>query len=104
MEIKTLSKFKYRVKDGDTLSEICSRFNTSKENIFRNNNNIDLFVGEWIEITVNEFLTHIVKPTQTLSQIAQMYNVDVSDIIEFNNLKTDKTYIGQILKINNKNK
>ena len=51
-------KFYYRVLDGDNLREICQKFNTSKENILRNNKEIPLYAGEWVEITVNDFIEH----------------------------------------------
>ena len=99
MEIKQCKQFYYRVQSGDNLFSICSRFNTSKENIIRNNNDLDLYVGEWIIIKINEFKTHIVKPTEKLIDIATKYNVNIEKLKNDNNLKTEKLFIGQILKI-----
>ena len=97
MEIE--KQFVYRVQDNDTLASICLKFNTSIENIIRNNKEIPLFAGELIEIKVNDYINHIVKPTESLPKIAQKYSITTDDIINRNNLLTDKVYIGQILKI-----
>ncbi len=99
MKTKLLKQFYYRVKIDDTLDEIYSRFNTSKENVLRNNDDIPLYPGEWIRITQNDYITHIVKPTETLEQIAIKYNIDILEIKQKNNLTSDKLFIGQILKI-----
>ena len=93
------NNFIYRVEDEDTLASICLRFNTTAENIIRNNKDIPLFVGELIEIKVNEYVSHFVKPAQAIEDIATQYNVTINDIKEKNNLQTDKLYIGQMLKI-----
>lgn len=94
-----LNNFKYRVLPGDTENSICVKFNTSKQNILRNNPQIPLYAGEWIEIEVNNFLSHIVKPMQTLDEISKLYGISVENIKEFNKLQTDKLYIGQLIKI-----
>ena len=99
MEIKQCNQFYYRVQSGDNFINICSRFNTSKDNIIRNNNDLDLYVGEWIIIKTNEFKTHIVKPTEKLIDVAFKYNVDIEKLKKDNNLQTDKLFIGQMLKI-----
>lgn len=99
MKLKLTKKFLYRVQIGDSLNSICKKFNSSKENIFRNNPDIDLYPGEPIEICVNDFLTHIVKPMETLSEIAKIFNVSVEKLKEDNTLTSNKIYIGQILKI-----
>lgn len=101
MEIKQSKQFYYRVQSGDDFTNICSRFNASKDNIIRNNNDLDLYVGEWIIIKTNEFKTHIVKPTEKLTDIATKYNIDIEKLKLDNNLQTDKLFIGQTLKIYN---
>ena len=99
MEIEPLKKFVYRIEQKDTFTTICERFKTSKENILRNNPEIDLYAGELVEITVNDFLTHIVKPTETLSEIANIYGLMEDTIKQQNHLCSEKLFIGQILKI-----
>ena len=99
MEIKQCKQFYYRVQSGDNFANICSRFNTSKENIIRNNNDLDLYVGEWIVIKTNEFKIHYVKPMETLEDIAKKYETIKEKISQDNNLKSERLFIGQLLKI-----
>lgn len=91
--------FYYRVLDGDNLREICQKFNTSKQNILRNNTEIPLYAGEWVRIEVNDYIEHFVKPTETLAVIAQYYCTTKEKLIADNNLQTEKLFIGQKLKI-----
>lgn len=99
MEILLSKEFYYRVNEGDSLQDICLKFNTSVDNILRNNLEIPLYAGEWIKITQNEYVVHIVKPTETIDKIANEYNVNVKDLLVFNNLENEKLFIGQQLKI-----
>ena len=99
MEIKQCKQFYYRVQDGDTVQNICQKFNTCKENIFRNNWDLDFYVGEWILIKSNEFKTHYVKPMETLEIIAKKYKTTNEKIMTDNNLQTEKLFIGQKLKV-----
>ena len=99
MEFVLPKEFLYRVKKDDNINDLCIRFNTCKANIIRNNNDIDLYQGEWIKIIVNEFTTHFVKPMETLTKIANHYNISVEKLKLDNELKENRLYIGQLLKI-----
>ena len=48
---------------------------------------------------INDYCTHIVKPTETIEDISKLYNVDIDDIVKWNGLLTNKLFIGQNLKI-----
>ncbi len=98
MEISICNEFFYRLA-GETEQELYSKFNTCKENVFRNNPNIPLYEGEWVKIKVNNYLTHIVKPLQTITSVANIHKVKEADVIKWNDLKTSKLFIGQHLKI-----
>lgn len=100
--METENKFIYRIEKEDTLEILCERFNTSKENILRNNNLIDLYVGEIIEITVNDYVSYIVKPMDSLKSICSKFDIDIEVVKLQNKLKTEKLFIGQVLKIHNK--
>ena len=91
--------FYYRVLGGDNLSEICQKFNTCQENVLRNNKEIPLYPGEWIRVEVNDFLTHYVKPAETLAAIAENYSMSKEKLMLDNNLSSEKLFIGQQLKI-----
>lgn len=99
MIIRPVKKFMYRVRENDNINTICTRFNTSRANILRNNEDIDLYAGEMIEIEVNDYLTHIVKPTETVNVISEKYGVSVNKLIHDNNLESTRLYIGQPIKI-----
>ena len=101
MEIMLCDEFFYRVNSEDI--NLFEQFNTSKENLLRNNENINLYCGEWVKIKVNDFKIHYVKPTQTLKEIADMYNIDIENLKKTNNLQSEKLFIGQILRIYDKN-
>lgn len=90
-------EFYYRIEDNNI--NFFAIFNTCKENILRNNDGIKLYKGEWVKIKINNYQTHIVKPTETLEIIAEIYNVDKDKIIKDNELKSNKLFIGQNLKI-----
>ena len=97
MEIQMCEKFFYRVDDEN--EDLFQQLNTNKENILRNNNNIKLYKGEWVKVKVNDYISHIVKPAQTINQIADIYKLTIGKLKQDNNLQSEKLYIGQMLKI-----
>ena len=97
MELLQNEEIFYRILSLD--EDIYKKFNTSKENILRNNYEIPFYVGEWVRIRINDYITHIVKPAQNIEQIATIHNVDKNQIISDNNLSSEKLFIGQTLKI-----
>jgi len=97
MKLHVDKEFYYRVNS--TKQDLFSNYNTCKENVKRNNENIDLYEGEWIKIKQNDYITHIVKPIETLENVAKTYNISPEKIIKDNDLKIHKLYIGQVLKI-----
>jgi len=95
----------YKVRRGDTLSEIAQKFNVTVEDIIEANNlrpPYTIYVGQKLKIPVGrtEYKYYRVKSGDTLSEIAQKFNVSIKDIIKANNLR--KPYIirvGQVLRI-----
>lgn len=79
--------------------DIYSVLNTSKENVLRNNSKIKFYAGEYVKVKINDYISHVVKPAETLTLISNQYNVDVNKIIKDNMLNNNKLFIGQILKI-----
>lgn len=102
MKIKQADSFFYRIQSNITENVICSTLNTNKQNILRNNDNLNLYAGEWVKVTTNNYCVHVVKPVETLTSIAQKYDITVEKLLADNALKTDKLFIGQQLKILNK--
>lgn len=99
MEVKQAQNFFYRINQAETENTLCSVLNTCKQGITRNNNNLKYYAGEWVEVHTNDFTFHYVKPIETLVEIALKYNTTVEKLMADNNLKTDKLFIGQCLKI-----
>ncbi len=100
MNFNLCNNFFYRLK-GESENELYKKFNTSKENLLRNNNSIKPYAGEWVKIKQNNYTTHIVKPAENLAKVCAIYKVDENSIISWNNLKSNKLFIGQHLKIFN---
>lgn len=92
------NKFIYKVESGDTVFSIADKFHTTKELIIRLNAlTEDVRVGEFIIIEKVQGEEYIVKPTDSLSQIA--HNNDEKSFEIINKNKTDCLYAGQKIYI-----
>ncbi len=97
MEIELSDNFFYRIPMDKV--DIYTKFNTSKENVSRNNNEIDLYAGEFVKIQQNEYVSHIVKPMENLEKIAKIHDTTIERLKDDNKLVNDKLFIGQIIKV-----
>lgn len=102
----------YKVKRGDSISEIADKYNVSTFNI-RNWNNLKtnrIYAGTTLKIYTNvnedetEILSepknyYIVRKGDTIADISAKFNLKIDDLMKSNNLKSDKIIIGQKLKI-----
>jgi len=88
--------FFYKVKPGDTLSEIALRYGTTVSNLVRLNNihnpnliypNQSLFIQNNSNNNNSNQTIYIVKSGDTLSYIASIYNTTVSNLVNINNIK-----------------
>lgn len=98
MDIKTSKEFWVKIEKEKTITELENKFNATVE---RNNKDLNLYSGEWVKVCVNDFNVHVVKPTENLVQIAEIYNISAQELMKQNNLKNEKVFIGQRLKIKN---
>lgn len=98
MEIKLCPSFYYRY-NGEGETELNKKFNTDNANIVRNNSDLARYSGEWLKIHALDYVPYIVKPTDDLKKVASKFNISVQKLILDNNLKTEKLFIGQRLKI-----
>lgn len=98
----------YKIKNGDTLSVIAKKYNTTVDAIVKLNGikNANLiYVGDKIKIPCTtakapESILYIVKRGDTLSDIAQKYGTTVYKICKNNNIQNrNLIYPGQKIKI-----
>lgn len=88
----------YRViKDG--VDDIVVVRNMKYKKIVTKNINT-LGVGDEYGIeTCNNRPNYVVKPLDTLTSIANMFNITEQELIKINNLKTARVFVGQLLKL-----
>ncbi len=110
----------YTVKKGDDLYSIANKFNTSVDQVIKDNNlkNDLLSIGQVLKVKVGEeiigieecfgegyeelgkrYLEHTVVKGDSIYSIARNYNTTVDNIIKLNNLKNTNLSLGQVLKI-----
>lgn len=96
----------YKIKSGDTLSQIALEYNTTVSSLV-NLNNIKnpnlIYAGETIKIISNNSSSnyYTVKSGNTLWGIARMYNTSVANIVRMNGIRNPNLiYPGQNLRIN----
>jgi membrane-bound lytic murein transglycosylase D len=108
--------FRYKIKSGDTISELAEKFGVSQQQI-RNWNSIsgnNLIAGKTLNIYSDNNTTSLgdnttktsatvnyykVKKGDTIGQIAEMYKVSSANIRKWNNLRSNKILAGQNLKL-----
>jgi membrane-bound lytic murein transglycosylase D len=96
----------YRVRRGDTLSEIARRYNVSVADLKRWNNlsGETIQVGQRLTLYPNKsqsagYILYHVQPGDSLYLIARKYGVSVRDLMQWNGLRSGRIYPGQQLKI-----
>lgn len=99
----------YIVQKGDTLSKIAQSHQVTIADIKKWNNlsKDTIYVAQKlqldgqvpVEIAKPIVSTHTVAKGETLSKVANQYNVTLKEIKDWNGLTTDKIYIGQALKV-----
>lgn len=100
-------RIKYRIKWGDTLSQIALEYNTTVRHLVDLNkikNPNLIYAGETLIISYNRInsnkTTYQVKWGDTLSKIAQRYHTTVKHLVELNKIKNSNLiYAGEILLI-----
>lgn len=101
----------YTVEKGDTLYSVALKYNTTPSNIINKNGltsdklsvGQELIIPPDIESTGEDFVdttnTYIVKRGDSLYSIANLYNIPVQDLINYNNLSGEIITVGQVLNI-----
>lgn len=102
----------HKVKEGENLTAIASKYNVSVNDIMEWNNLDDDVIVPGQELNVSKPTTgksnnetaknktYKVKKGDTLASIAEEFNVSMSNLKKWNNLESDGTiYAGQVLKL-----
>ena len=110
------TRFRYRIRRGETISELAERFSVSIAQIRRWNhlNSNQLIAGKTLTIFTNEHTSSLgdntaktsanvnyysVKKGDTIGEIAELYKVHTYEIRRWNNLSGNTIYAGKTLKI-----
>ena len=93
--------FIYKVKNGQTLKDVCNLFKISKSQLINDNNltTEELSEGDCLFIREENKMQYVVKPAENIYDISKKLNVSVNYILQKNNLKSKHLFIGQILYI-----
>jgi murein DD-endopeptidase MepM/ murein hydrolase activator NlpD len=92
----------YKVKSGDTLTGIASKFGVSMMTLWWANNltsKDDLHLGQTLTIPPVTGLVVTVKASDTLPGLASRYDVEEQEILEANKLDDPNLVVGQVLAI-----
>ena len=95
----------YIVRRGDTLYSIARKFNTTVNELINLNNltNTNLSVGQLIKLPQKEEQTeydiYTIEDGDSLYSIANKYNINVNDLIDFNALPTTILTPGETIRI-----
>ncbi len=98
-------KQSYTIREGETLGEIASKFDVSQSDIkiWNDLKSSTLYVGQKLTIYSNKVVKdkaiHKVRKGENLGVIADQYNVSVSDLKNWNGLRSSNLSIGQKLVI-----
>ena len=107
MSIKNLSGMIYTFRSGDSLYTISRRYNTSIAEISRENPLIDIYnlkVGDEIFIPVdfnlkNKVIDYTVLKNDTIQNIMLKFNLDMDELLKYNELDSLKLVDGMHLNI-----
>jgi membrane-bound lytic murein transglycosylase D len=93
------SKDVYRVRTGDTLSNVSERFNIRISTLrkFNDLNGNKIFVGQYLNLRKKRF--HEVKSGESLGTISRRYGTSIRELLKKNKLRTSTIYPGQMLRI-----
>lgn len=89
----------YEIQQGDYLSQLAEKFDTSVVEIMQDNNLENTLIIEGDTLKIDNTRTIEVIAGDTLSQIGKDFGVEVEDIKEWNELESDIIHIGQELDL-----
>lgn len=95
----------YTIKKGDNLYSIAKNYNITLDELinFNQQGSTLLHIGEQLLIPINNQtnnnIQYVIKPGDTLYNIAKRYNTNVDEIKRINNLNTNMLKIGETILI-----
>ena len=95
----------YTIKKGDNLYDIAKNYNITLDELinFNQQGSTLLHIGEQLLIPINNQtnnnIQYVIKPGDTLYNIAKRYNTNVDEIKKINNLNTNMLKIGETILI-----
>lgn len=112
----TETMFRYKIRKGDTMSELAERFHVSSYRIrsWNNMRSNRLIAGKTLKIYSDEEVSsygdntsktsanvnyYKVKKGDTISEVAELYRVSTASIRKWNNLRSNRIYAGKTLKV-----
>ena len=84
--------YEYVINPNDTIIELLSKG-------YKIDHCRDIEVGDTVILSKPRSIRYVVKPLETISDIAEKFGVKVQYILDTNQLSTEKLFIGQILWI-----
>lgn len=98
---QTNSQKNYIVKKGDTLYSIAQKYNTTVDELKKQNqlSTNQLTIGQSLVLPSTSFVTYTVQKGDTLYKIASQYNTTVDILKKLNNLSSNILSIGQKIKL-----
>ena len=102
----------YRVKKGDSLYRIAKKFNMSIGQLKSINklSRETINIGQRLRVTKNSYTSpdskkyYRVKNGDSLSIISRKFNIRISNLKKYNNMRSDKIFIGQRLRLDGDSK
>lgn len=98
----------YTIKQGDNLYSISRRYNVPIAMLIRENPFVDVYnmqIGEEICIPVKDMvhddrmIVYTVKDDETIRDVLNRFNIELDDLLKYNNLNTMKLLPGMTLQI-----
>lgn len=89
----------YKVKKDESLQDVCIKYSVFKDDLLSLNNIAEENVREGLLLVIDipDGKRYVVKPFDTITKIANKFNIPEKEILDFNNIS--QIFLGQILYI-----
>jgi len=89
----------YKVKKDESLQDVCIKYSVFKDDLLSLNNITEENVREGLLLVIDipDGKRYVVKPFDTITKIANKFNISEKEILDFNNIS--QIFLGQILYI-----